>query len=177
MTTQKFKYVPKVSTRSGKFFHTSGKELLKFIQANEVGYEVLDGAVVPYYDYDKSFDSENDQKTGWESEIRDAYQIVKTKFPDGNIFTFDSSGFNNTKKKYVNSFHFIVRNVGYYESGKAMHEAVGLDWDASVYKDIGKRQLFRMAYCSKEADDKTRPFKRVFIDMRIRLAPLIRSIK
>lgn len=160
----KFKYVPKVKTISGKFFDTSAKELQRFISEKGCGYEIIDGSCVPYYDYDKKFDSEAEQKNAWHSEIVHAYTTVQEKFPLGFVLSFDASGFNTKKEKWVNSFHFLVRGVGYYESGKAMFDAVGIDgWDDSVYKDAGKRQLFRMPYCSKEEDNGKRPLKRVFI--------------
>ena len=57
-----FKYVPKVKTRSGKFFQTGAKDLLKFILANKCGYEIKDGYCIPHYDFDKAFDTADEQK-------------------------------------------------------------------------------------------------------------------
>lgn len=161
---KKFKYVPKVKTISGKFFESSSKHLQRFISDNKCGYEVIDGKCIPYYDYDNKFNSEIEQKNAWETEILNTYKKIQDKFPNGNVLSFDASGFNTTKDQWVNSFHFLVRGVGYYESGKDMFEEVGIEgFDTTVYKDAGKRQLFRMPYCSKEGDAGTRPLKRVFI--------------
>ena len=69
----------------------------------------------------------------------------------------------------MNFFHFLVRGCGYCESGKAMYEAVGIEgFDTSIYKDVNKRQLFRLPYCSKEEDlTNPRPLKRVFLPLLV----------
>ena len=58
----------------------------------------------------------------------------------------------------------LVRGVGYFESGAALLDSFSPSLkskiDQSVYKPVGKRQLFRLPYCSKNGDD--RPLQYVY---------------
>src|SRR3954452_16609427 len=72
-------------------------------------------------------------------------------------------------------FHIVVTGCGAYLSGLDVKLA-GLvpelkGFDSGVYKDVGKRQLFRMFGASKFGED--RPFRLVVGDQRFSLAELM----
>ena len=135
------------------------EKLVKFVYEKKQGYEVLLGKCIPYYDYEKYYDSKEEQEENNDIDynlaretIMDAYE--KT-YPNIVIYSFDASGMD-LKNKFKNSFHFRLRKCGYLKQGsdcislKIFNES----FDNSVYKSKGKRQLIRLPLCSKEGEDR-----------------------
>jgi hypothetical protein len=71
------------------------------------------------------------------------------------VYTFDASGYDPKKQNFKNSFHFLVRGVGYYNNPAQIPKIEG--FDPAVY---GKKwQLFRLPKCSKKGQN--RPLLRI----------------
>ena len=72
------------------------------------------------------------------------------------ILLLESHGYDVRKKVYKNSARVIIRGVGYYSCGSDVFNSFGPELqalvDPSVYKEAGKRQLMRLAFCRKEMD-------------------------
>ena len=134
------------------------KQLIEFVDTNKQGYEVISDKCIPYYDFEKMYDSKQEQKLNKKSDFTNAMDTIKnvysTKYPNIKIYSFDASGCD-LKGRWKNSFHFRLRGCGYLNEGS---DCLQLDsFDKSVYKNRGKRQLIRMPLCSKEGE--VRPFK------------------
>ena len=132
------------------------EKLVKFVYEKKQGYEVLLGKCIPYYDYEKFYDSKEEQEENNDIDynlaretIMDAYE---TTYPNIVIYSFDSSGLD-LKGRWKNSFHFRLRKCGYLKQGSDCLLLIG--FDKNVYKTTGKRQLIRLPLCSKE--DENRP--------------------
>jgi phage/plasmid-associated DNA primase len=168
----KFRFVSKInSTHADTETGTAAKIEEKIIK-DHTGYEVLYGAVIPYYDWEKYYDTEEIQQEKLSSDIRESYDMINSTYNGDNghceILSFMSCGYDDNKKKYKNSFHYRVRGAGYHKCGADLLSSnPGLfdkegGFDKSVYKQVGKRQLLRLPYCSKSGQD--RQLKRVLID-------------
>ena len=122
-------------------------------------YEALYGAAVPFYDFDSSYPTEAEQKEAENSDFNDVREAVEAKWGQkkARYLWRSSCGYDAVKKLWKNSYHCLVRGVGYYKQGSDIPLVDGCD--KSVYKDEGKRQLFRVLGCSKEGNN--RPLKRL----------------
>ena len=87
------------------------------------------------------------------------------------IFGANGKKTSKTRKKkieWVNSIHIIVNDGTIYEDGKVLlshiknYDEWTIEPDYQPYSAKGKRQLFRLPYCSKEGED--RPFKLLTIE-------------
>ena len=147
---------------------TKNEETLSFeqikdkIDENKMGYECIYGPVVPYYDWEQVHNTNDEMKEKRKEELKSCMEKLRSQFgSDARIISFDACGMcvnkETKEKKYKTSFHFIVRNVGYYKSGSLVPRLEG--FDASVYKAANSRQCFRLPYCAK--DGKTRFLKRL----------------
>jgi hypothetical protein len=149
---QSYMIVHKLTSNSIKL---NFEKLVKFVYEEKQGYEVLLGKCIPYYDYEKFYDSKEDQEENNDIDynlaretIMDAYE--KT-YPNIVIYSFDSSGLD-LKGRWKNSFHFRLRKCGYLNQGSDCLLLIG--FDKNVYKATGKRQLIRLPLCSKEDEDR-----------------------
>lgn len=118
-------------------------------------YEVITGACIPYYDFDANYNTEELQKYNYKKDLAIATESIKYQYDNGVIYIFDASGYDPTKKNFKNSFHFIVRNAGYYEKASQIPKIGG--FDPAVYNQ--KWQLFRLPRCSKKGQN--RPLLRI----------------
>ena len=103
-------------------YHTTltTEKLIKFIYEKKQGYEVLLGKVIPFYDYEKKYDSLKEQQDNNNNDFDTAHKIImdtyKKIYPDIIIYSFDASGLD-LKGRFKNSFHFRLRNCGYLNQG------------------------------------------------------------
>ena len=154
----KYSVILKVDSSAVK--NVNFAQLVDFVKTNKHGYEVITDKCVPYYDYEKMYDSKKETKANRKTDFTMAMNTIKnaysSKYPDVKIYAFEASGCD-LKQRWKNSFHFRLRGCGYLNQGS---DCILLDgFDKSVYKNKGKRQLIRMPFCSKEGED--RPFKPV----------------
>ncbi len=130
---------------------------------HKYAYEVLGSEekwLIPFFDWEEYRDCE-------ESVARDKWRVwekcisrIKEKFGENvNIIGLDACGKKGVS--HIISFHAFVRGAGAYKCGKDMMRAgiVPEGFDQSVYKELGSRQLFRMAGMSKAGEN--RPFRYV----------------
>jgi hypothetical protein len=124
------------------------------------GYEWIDGACIPYFDFDFNYPSEAEAEAAESGDYDKSISAVKAEY-DGKpakFYILQSCGYDSRGGKWKNSYHVLVRGVGYYESGDAFKSTLSADMlavcDTSVYKKAGKRQLFRLPYTSKKGDDR-----------------------
>jgi phage/plasmid-associated DNA primase len=152
------KFVKTLNTKCGNETSFNVGELLEYINTRGVGYEHIAGAVVPYVDFDNQYNTAAEQEANDECDFDTALLAVQQEYPSGKIYMLQSCGLDTRTGKYKNGYHAIIRNVGYYESGADLFNSFSDKFknhvDPSVYKPAGKRQLFRMPYCSKEGDDR-----------------------
>ena len=150
-----FRYTKKVD-----HLNLSFDKLLKKVENDKTGYEVLYGACIPYYDFEKYYNTLEDQQNNNISDYDTAYNSIhilyKKEYDNPIIHAFEASGVDS-QGRFKNSYHFRVRNVGYLNQGA---DVCKIDmFDNSVYKKVDKRQLIRLPFCSKEGED--RPLKSV----------------
>lgn len=138
-----------------------GDELVRFVKRSPSGFEVIMGDCIPYYEFDNKYNTKDEQELKLLDDFKIALNNVKdvfneTEYPDMNIYTFSSCGFDPVCKMYKNSFHVRIRGVGYYKCGLDIPEVKLCD--KSPYSGVNKRQLLRLVGCSKE--DNKRPLLR-----------------
>lgn len=156
MTSQLYNWTKRMDTDDfNKRSIGSLDDLITYIKNNEYssGYEVLNGNVVPYYDYDIDYVNHNDQLSNRVKDYLIVENSIKEKFPNAKIYIFSTCGFNENTNLYRNSFHAIVRGAGYYSCGNNVPLIFSEHCcDILVYKDVGKDQRFRMVYKDKDGD-------------------------
>lgn len=150
-------------------------------------YEVLQGEVMPYFDFDQSkiqtFEELNKIQNQFISEIVGLQTIFKNLEWNKNFFVMVSSGASVRKDygPFKFSAHVVIRENGCYDCGKSMELDLcdkvdgvlkSFKCDRSVYKEAGRTQKMRMLYCYKknkanvdsENDDKQRIFTLVGVE-------------
>ena len=130
------------------------QDILESVKSVGTGYEVITGACIPYYDFERAYDTESDRLANYKVDLDFAINALKVVYANNTIYEFTACGFDNTKNKYKNSFHFRVRGFGYHNKASEITKIDG--FDSAVYNT--KSQLFRLPYCTKEKQN--RPLKR-----------------
>jgi hypothetical protein len=118
------------------------------------GHEIIRGPCLPYYDFEIVYENVKEGKSKLSTDYNEAYEQLRQQFVYGRIISFVASGIvmKDNVRKWKQSFHFIVRGDGYYKQGADIPKMDGDGWDQSVYKRAGKRQCFRLPYCSKDGE-------------------------
>lgn len=148
-----FSFVNKIETTKKDVITGDIKTILKSVKSKATGYEVITGCCIPYYDFDKEYDTESEQLANYKTDLDFAINAL-SMYKNCNILEFTACGFNNIKKKYKNSFHFRIRGYGYHNNTKEIVKIAGFDTVPYALNS----QLFRLPYCSKEKQN--RPLKR-----------------
>ena len=155
-----FKYVTGMRTTVDEQQLGTAADIVEHIKRCGVGYEVIDGACIPYMDFDFKYDDDETRETNEDDDVYNSIEAVRKEYPKGKVYYMVANGYSMGKDKYVNSIHAVVRGVGYFNSGEELFNSFSPSLqavvDRSVYKRAGKRQLFRMVGCSKEGEQ--RPF-------------------
>jgi hypothetical protein len=151
-----FSFVQKVKTLKKNIITGDIQTILESVKSVGTGYEVITGACIPYYDFDKEYNTESEQLANYKIDLDSAINTLEMyyKNPNCKIYEFTACGFNNIKKKYKNSFHFRIRGFGYYN--KTTEITKFSIFDDNVYHK--NSQLFRLPYCTKV--QQKRPLKR-----------------
>ena len=151
-------FVPTIKTKFDKWEELGVTALMEYIHEKPIGYERIVGSCVPYFDFDNQYDDDDEREAKEDGDYNRAFDAVQNEYPKGRIYMLQSCGLDSSKGVYKNSYHAIVRGVGYFDCGKDLYDSLGDGLkavaDKSVYKPLDKRQLFRMPFCSKEADDR-----------------------
>lgn len=143
-----FKFIPTLQTFNKDIVTGSLDDIVNQIKT-QVGYEVITGDCVPYYDFERDYKSEKERASNFAEDVRFAVAAVKKQYPEGKVYALDASGFDCDKNKWKNSLHFLVRGCGFYHSNKNIPLLDG--FDPAVYN---KNQRFRFQYCSKEGQNR-----------------------
>ncbi len=93
-------------------------------EGREHMHEILQGPVVPYFDIEKVFESEDDYKKHRVQTLLAALDDIKKAYPKGKQILFDASGFNISKDAWYLSTHVLVRGAGKYNSPKDVKAVV-----------------------------------------------------
>ena len=148
-----FKFVKIIKTKKQNIIDGDVSKIIKNVKQFGTGYEVITGSCIPYYDFEREYDTENERASNYQTDLDFAINALD-RYKNCNRKDFTSSGYDSIKQKYKNSFHFRIRGFGYYESTNQIQKIDG--FDPNVY-NTGS-QLFRLPYCSKEKQN--RPLKR-----------------
>jgi len=142
------KYLVSRKMKSGADQHENlSVSSIKKLEGKE-GFEVLLGKVIPYFDFDKPlFKTQKELKEFLPKQAEQVYQALRKRYPGGDVMLFESAGLVDGMWKP--SMHARVRKVGYYPDGKSIPSLESANFDESVYKAAGSRQLFRLPYCTK----------------------------
>ena len=128
-----------------------------------IGYEAILGPCKPYFDVDLKYTTQGEQEEKMQEDFDHAMGLVKDLYPEGKLLAFESCGMSVDKKKktttWKNSFHFQMNGAGRWPCGEMLPKI--REFDQTVYKAAGKRQLFRLPYCSKRGEKR---FKRLIKD-------------
>ena len=146
-----FKFVKIIKTNKKNVSTGTINQVVDVVKTVGTGYEVITGACIPYYDFEREYDTEIERLANYRVDLDgaiDALSVYYTK--GGRVLEFTACGYDNTKKKFKNSFHFRIRNFGYYESANQIPKIAG--FDSAVYNS--RSQLFRLPYCTKEGQNR-----------------------
>ena len=158
------KYLIVGSIKSRSKSNYTLEELNAYIKTKTTGYEAIYGQVKPYADFDITYDTKEEQVNNEYNDIKSAVDGMSKCFncPKDDIVILTANG-QKSNNKWINSIHLIVNNNKVFKCGHDLKSILNnYTWpdkikpDLSVYKRAGKRQLFRLAYCSKEGEN--RPF-------------------
>jgi Ni2+-binding GTPase involved in maturation of urease and hydrogenase len=148
-----FSFVQKVKTPKKNVITTDVLTILESVKSVGTGYEVITGACIPYYDFEREYDTESEQLANYKTDLKFAITSLDMYFDKSRnckVFEFTACGFDPIKKKYKNSFHFRVRGFGYHNNTSEITKIDG--FDSAVYNT--KSQLFRLPYCTKEKQNR-----------------------
>jgi hypothetical protein len=148
-----FKLVQKVKTTKKNIITGDIRTILESVKSVGTGYEVITGSCIPYYDFEREYDTESERLENYKTDLDFAVNAL-SMYKSCNIIEFTACGFDPIKKKYKNSFHFRIRGFGYHNKTSEITKIEG--FDSAVYNT--KSQLFRLPYCTKEKQN--RPLKR-----------------
>jgi hypothetical protein len=148
-----FKFVQKIKTAKKNIITGDIQTILESVKSVGTGYEVITGCCIPYYDFEREYDTESEQLAHYKTDLEFAINAL-SMYNNCKVFEFTACGFDPIKKKYKNSFHFRVRGFGYHNNTSEITKIDG--FDSVVYNT--KSQLFRLPYCTKERQN--RPLKR-----------------
>jgi hypothetical protein len=167
--SQTYKFATKLRSRDDESIDMTVAQLLDhLIECEEkkeipVLYEAIYGPCVPYYDFDHSYPDQDSQEANADLDFAKAVAAVQAKWgPNARYLWRASHGHDPTKAakgqdSWKNSFHCIVRGCGYYRQGADIPRVTSSD--DTVYKQAGKRQLFRTLGATKELNK--RPAQRL----------------
>ena len=164
-----FSFVQKIKTPKKNVITGNIQDILESVKSVGTGYEVITGACIPYYDFEREYDTESERLANYKVDVDFAINALKVVYANNNIYEFTACGFDNSKKKYKNSFHFRVRGFGFHNKASEITKIEG--FDSAVYNT--KSQLFRLPYCTKEKQNRTLKRFNSATDEIIELAELI----
>ena len=139
------------------------ENLVGMAEKNQHFYEWLEHNKIykPYFDYETLHKSEKEMDSAMESEFKNAFDIIQSRYVKGRVFGFDSSGFCSKHKSWKVSFRFIVKGAGAYDQRLLDVHAREMKakfngFDTGVYNN---GRCMRMPYASKSSDPE-RQFQR-----------------
>ena len=148
-----FKFVKIIKTSKKNIITDTTSKILSSVKKSGTGYEVITDSCIPYYDFEREYDTESERLANYQTDLDFAISAL-SQYKQHRIIEFTACGYDPTKNKYKNSFHFRIRNFGYYKSANQIPKISG--FDPAVYSSGS--QLFRLPYCTKEGQN--RPLKR-----------------
>ena len=148
-----FKFVKIIKTNKKNVITGNINQVVDVVKTVGTGYEVITGVCIPHYDFEREYDTEAERLANYKTDLDGAISSLSV-YENCKIIEFTACGYDNTKNKYKNSFHFRIRGFGYYKSANQIPKIDG--FDSAVYNSGS--QLFRLPYCSKEGQN--RPLKR-----------------
>ena len=144
-----FSFVQKVKTPKKNVITGDVLTILESVKSVGTGYEVITDCCIPYYDFEREYDTESERLANYKVDLDFAINSLEM-YKNCKVFEFTACGFDPIKKKYKNSFHFRVRGFGYHNKTSEITKIEG--FDSAVYNT--KSQLFRLPYCTKEKQNR-----------------------
>lgn len=138
-------------------------EFITEVMAGKMGYEALYDEIAPVYDYDDKVTLEDFARVNKEAFETNLKVLREMWGEKATIIVLTSSGMKKSDKYTgpVISYRYIIRGVGKFPCGAQMKAAgkipQGVQWDRSIYGNVGSRKLMRVWGASKEGED--RPMK------------------
>jgi hypothetical protein len=148
-----FKFVKIIKTSKKNLIRGDINQVVDTVKTLATGYEVITDSCIPYYDFEREYDTESERLANYQTDLDFSISAL-SQYKQHTILEFTACGYDNTKNKYKNSFHFRIRGFGYYKSANQIPKISG--FDPAVYNSGS--QLFRLPYCTKEGQK--RPLKR-----------------
>lgn len=145
-------YTVQDSIYRGKDIQLTTNGIIERIKDTPTLFEVITGKCKPYFDFDYKYDTKQQQVADLKHRLIQSCNYVETLLGTNEYAVYTANG--KKDKRWINSFHIIAE--GEFESGYSLKQTIlessivkpdGLD--LSVYTSRGKRQLFRLPYCSK----------------------------
>lgn len=141
----------KINTKTNNYITTTADEILEYVKKHSEGYEIINKACRPYFDYDFYYETEEKRKEAEEEDIKKIFNELNTIYDTTNALIFVSHGIDKDKQDknlpcYKNSFNIIIRGCGYYQSNNDINKPNNGSHDENVYK---KNQKLRLPFASK----------------------------
>lgn len=153
----------KMKAAKAEYREVAVEKLDDFVIKNPHSHEIIFGPCKPYYDYDPVYGSEQKAKDQFFHDHEIAYKPLANYFGKGEVLSFCAPGKAQDKHGntiWKNSFHFRVRNWGFFESAAYIPRFP--IFDQQVYcerpscekaSDKGVKSI-RFPYCRKEGSDR-----------------------
>jgi hypothetical protein len=167
----KYNIYSRINSSNDEAVEMTASEVFNHIKKNKIGHEGLFGGVKPYFDFDFTYKTKAEQV---KNECTDALACIYSvesflKCMPTSLTFFCANGKKTSTSKsgkskieWVNSFHIIYKynNMTYpcgadLKADMLKHKwKTGKEPDFNVYATAGKRQLYRLPYCSKAGEDR-----------------------
>ena len=148
-----YKFVNTIKTAKKNIITDTIAKIISSVKTLCTGYEVITGPCIPYYDFEREYNTEAERSANYQTDLDGAINSL-SMYKQHRVIEFTACGYDKIKKKYKNSFHFRIRGFGYYSNNSQIQKIDG--FDTEVYH--AGSQLFRLPYASKEGQN--RPLKR-----------------
>lgn len=153
----------KMKAEKAEYKEVAVEKLEEFVDKNPHSHEIIFGPCKPYYDYDPVYGSEQKAKDQFFHDHELAYKTLANYYGKGEVLSFCAPGKTADKHGnpvWKNSFHFRIRNWGFFESAAYIPRFP--IFDQQVYcerpgcekaSDKGVKSI-RLPYCRKEGSDR-----------------------
>ena len=80
----------KINTKTNNYITTNADEILEYVKKHSEGYEIINKACRPYFDYDFYYETEEKRKEAEEEDIKNIFNELNTIYDTTNALIFDS---------------------------------------------------------------------------------------
>ena len=100
---QTYKYVTGLRTTIKAQLHGTPSDIIEYIKCYGIGYEIIDGQCVPYFDFDFKYDTLAEQERNEENDYTRAVESIEREYAsrDGKLYILQSCGLDTASYTHL----------------------------------------------------------------------------